>query len=58
MTGIAKLNANRDSPRIDASSNARRRAASQPIRTTPKIGAMISAMTAMGPRPEWRMARC
>ena len=51
MTGMAKLNANRDSPRVAASSNARSRAASQPISTMPKIGAMIMTMTAMAARP-------
>jgi hypothetical protein len=51
ITGIAKLNANSDSPRVAASSNARRRAASQPIRTMPKIGAMISTTTAMAAVP-------
>jgi hypothetical protein len=51
MTGIATLNANSDRPRVAASSNARARAASQPIRTMPKIGAMISRMAAMAARP-------
>jgi hypothetical protein len=51
MTGMAKLNANSESPRVAASSNARSRAASQPIRTMPKIGAMISTTTAMAASP-------
>ena len=48
MTGMAKLKANSDRPRVAASSNARSLAASQPTRTMPKIGAMISTMTDIG----------
>ena len=46
-TGMAKLNANSERPRTAAASNAPSRAASQPISTMPKIGAMIWTMAVM-----------
>jgi hypothetical protein len=51
MIGMAKLNVNRERPRVAASSKARSRAASQPIRTMPKIGATISRTTTMAMAP-------
>jgi hypothetical protein len=48
---MAKLNANRDRPRVAASSIAWNRAASQPIRTMPKTGVMTSRITEMTGTP-------